>query len=185
MIKEFDIRSLFPRFLLRDTNGYALAKAIEAGLKYYLEKAQEGLDTLQDVDKMPEWRLDELAWELNCLYDPDTDVDTKRGWLKDAYKNARIHGTAEGVRQYLKVYFGESSITELFNVSGGEWLFDVNVSGLRSDENEAWIRAAVARAKNVRSELRNIIYNGGECPIPIVAGANCSGIFIQDTCVIL
>lgn len=185
MISVFDIRSIFPRFILRDKNGYALAKAIEAGLNYYLEKAREGLAAVQDVDSMPEWRLDELAWELNCLYDAAADIDIKREWVREAYKNARIHGTAEGVRQYLKTYFGESSITELGGTAGGAFLFDVNVSGIRSDENEAWIRAAVAKAKNVRSELRNIVYNGGESTFGIVAGAGCCGILVVDKCEML
>ena len=72
---NFNVADVFPRFILNDTNGYAMAKAIEAALKYFLAKCQEGLDTLQDVDKMPEWRLDECAWESNCLYDYNADVD--------------------------------------------------------------------------------------------------------------
>lgn len=185
MINTFDLARIVPRFILNDRNGYAVAKAMEAALQYFLQKSQDGLDTLNNVDKMPEWRLDEMAWELNCMYDPKADISVKREWVRDARKNEKIHGTAEGVRQYLKIYFGESSITELLNTPGGEFLFDVNVTGLRSEENEAWIRKAVERAKNVRSELRNIIYNAGESPVGIVAGANCCGIEILDTCVML
>ena len=162
MIQTFDINRLFPRFILKDVNGLAMAKAIEAGLNYFLQQAKEGLDTLQNVDEMPEWRLDELAWEYNCLYDYSADVDVKRGWIRDAVKNYQLHGTAEGVRQYLKTYFGESSVDEFWEFGGDPGEFNVTVTGLRSDENEAWIRKAVEKAKNVRSVLNNIVFNGGE-----------------------
>lgn len=174
---------IFPKFIYDDETGYAMCKALEAGYKYFLEKAEDGVDCILNPDKMPEWRLDEMAWELNCLYDSDADVEVKREWINNAYKSYRIHGTAEGVRQYLKYYFGESSITELTGTNA--FKFDVAVSGLRSDENEAWIRAAVEKAKNVRSILRNIIYNGGESTFSIAAGANCCGVLIVDNCVML
>lgn len=181
MIQRFDINRLFPRFILADQNGAALAKAIEAGLNYFLRQSKEGLEILQDVDEMPEWRLDEMAWEYNCLYDYNAPIDAKREWIRDAYRNYRLHGTAEGVRQYLKSYFGESSISEFFEFGGEPGQFNVNVTGTRSDENEAWIRAAVAKAKNVRSELNNIIYNGGECGITVLSGTAVSDVRIVET----
>ncbi|MBQ6119935.1 MAG: hypothetical protein IJK98_11930 [Clostridia bacterium] len=162
MIQRFDINRIFPRFILQDVNGLAMAKAIEAGLNYFLTRAQSGLDTLQNVDEMPEWRLDELAREYNCLYDYSADVDIKREWIRDAVKNYQLHGTAEGVRQYLKTYFGESSVDEFWEFGGDPGEFNVTVAGLRSDENEAWIRKACEKAKNVRSVLNNIVFNGGQ-----------------------
>lgn len=185
MIKKINIFQTFPRFLLEDTDGFAMCKALEAGLNYFLSKCNEGLDLVLDVDSMPKWRLDEMAWELNCLYDYKAEVDIKREWIRNAFRNYRIHGTAEGIRQYLKIYFGESSVSEFWEIGGEPGEFDVNVSGLRSDENEAWIRAAVAKAKNVRSELRNIIYNGGESVFNIAAGAGNCGILIVDKCEML
>ena len=170
---EPNIFQIFPRFVLNDEDGYAICKALEAGYSYFLEKVDEGLKCVIDVDNMPEWRLDEMAWEYNCLYDADADVEIKRGWIRDAIANNRIHGTAEGVRQYLKIYFGESSIDEL-----GNFEFNVNVSGIRSTENENWIRKAVAKAKNVRSVLNNIIYSGGESEATVKVGAGVAGINI-------
>ena len=183
MIQSFDIRRLFPFFILNDKNGYAMAKALEAGLKYFLEKSQDGLDTLLDVDKMPEWRLDELAWEYNCLYDYEADVDIKREWIRDAVKNYALHGTAEGVRQYLKVYFGESHVDEFWEFGGDPGEFNVTVTGVRSDENEAWIRKAVEKAKNVRSSLNNIIFNGGESDVTIAVAYVDIGKAIVVDCV--
>ena len=40
---QIDIARLVPRFLLEDANGYALSKAIEAGLKAAAEVVWQGL----------------------------------------------------------------------------------------------------------------------------------------------
>ena len=170
MIEKVNIFQIFPRYILEDEDGYAMCKALEAGLNYFLEKCNESMGIMLDVDKMPEWRLDELAWEYNCLYNYDADIDIKREWIRNAYKNYRIHGTAEGIRQYLAIYFGESVVNEYWEFSGNPGQFNVTVTGLRNDENEAWIRKACAKAKNVRSELNNIIFNGGESSGSILCG---------------
>lgn len=184
MIQKFDINRIFPKFILKDRNGYAMAKAIEAGLNYFLERSQEALDTVQNVDKMPEWRLDELAWEYNCLYDFNADASIKREWIRDAVKNYALHGTAEGVRQYLKIYFGESRVDEFWEFSGGEpGQFNITVTGIRSDENEAWIRKAVEKAKNVRSVLNNIVFNGGESGSAVQTAAAYIGHAVVVDCV--
>ena len=90
---QFDLRRILPRFLLEDKNGYAMAKAIEAGLVKFLSAAKDGLDTLSNVEIMPEWRLDELAWEYNIVYDYDAEIDTKREWIRDAIALTRQIGT--------------------------------------------------------------------------------------------
>ena len=179
MITKVNIFQIFPRFILQDTDGFALCKALETGLNYFLDRCNEGLALIQDIDQMPEWRLDEMAWELNCLYDYKADAEIKREWIRNAAKSYKIHGTAEGIRQYLKIYFGESSVDEYFEFGGEPGQFNVSVTGLRSDENEKWIRAAVEKAKNVRSELLNIIFNGGTADIRQKVGANVSGIEVR------
>ena len=89
-----------------------------------------------------------------------------------------LHGTAEGVRQYLKTYFGESSVDEFWEFGGDPGEFNVTVTGLRSDENEAWIRKAVEKAKNVRSVLNNIVFNGGESACEIETASFDVGIAV-------
>ena len=175
MMTQVNIGVIFPRFLLNDETGYAMCKALEAGMNYFLEHCQEGLDTLLDVDKMPEWRLDEMAWEYNCLYDYSADVEVKREWIRNAYYNYRIHGTAEGIRQYLGAYFGDSAIYEWFERDLAPGLFDVLVTGMYSTEGEAWVRKAVAKAKNVRSTLNNIVFAGGTDESVLTAAAGYGG----------
>lgn len=166
----YDVTQIFPKFILNDQNGRAMVMAIKAGMDYFLAKCQEGIDTIQDVDKMPEWRLDEMAWEYNCMYDYNADVEIKREWIRNALTYYKIHGTAEGIRQYLSTYFGESQINEWFESDLAPGYFDVVVTGARSEENEAWIYEAVANAKNVRSILNHIIFNGAESSGSILCG---------------
>ena len=76
----FDVTKYVPQFLLNDKNGYAMAKAIEAGINYMNTACLNGTKLIYDVDTMPEWRLDELAWEYNLVYDYTADIDVKRDW---------------------------------------------------------------------------------------------------------
>ena len=183
MIQNVNIVEIFPRFILEDKNGLAMCRALAAGLRYFLRHAQEGLDITQDVSMMPEWRLDEMAWELDILYDYTADVEIKREWVRNAYRNYRIHGTAEGVRQYLAIYFGESSVNEYWEFSGEPGQFNVTVTGVRTTENENWVRKACAKAKNVRSELNNIVFNGGTCTYAVQGACADVGIAVVEDCV--
>ena len=81
---SFNVERLIPRAMLRDKDGYALAKAIERAFEIVDEAVQTGIDIIQDPEKMPEWRLDELAQELGCLYDYSAPVEKKRYWVRNA-----------------------------------------------------------------------------------------------------
>ena len=153
---SIDVADLFPRFLLNDKNGYAMAKAIEAGLNYFLEKCQDGLDCVLDVEKMPEWRLDELAWEYNCLYDYGADIEQKRAWIRDAMPMYRLYGTPQAVYKYLAGYFDGIELEENWQYGGDPFHFRVTADGEWTPENEAWARKAIAAAKNVRSVLDDL-----------------------------
>lgn len=185
MINGISIYEVFPKFILGDKNGMAIAKAIGAGMNYFLEKCNDGLNCFQDVDEMPEWRLDELAWEYNILYDYNAVVAFKREWVRNAYTNTRIHGTPEGIVQYLDVYFEESHITEWFEGGLAAGKFDVVVRGILTDENERWLRASVEKAKNVRSVLNDVVFISGETEMDTTyMAAAIMGVEIEDTATI-
>lgn len=176
----FDIADLFPRFLLNDKNGHAMAKAMEAGLKYFLEKCQDGLDTLTDIDKMPEWRLDELAWEYGILYDYRADIETKRAWIKDATPYYLLYGTVAGIKQYLEGRFDSIDVQECWQYGGDPFHFRVIVTGEWSDEADEWAKKAVAATKNVRSVLDTITFNAGTVDVQLYTAAAVCGIDIAD-----
>lgn len=148
-----NINEIFPAFLLRDRNGYALAKAIEAGLSYMERVIEKGLACVMDCDTMPEWRLDEMAWETNCLYDYNADVEKKRKWIKDALPQYRLYGTPEGIYRYVRGYFDDIILEEWWEYGGEPYHFRITVDGNWTPEDEAWVRKAVGIVKNVRSVL--------------------------------
>ena len=153
---DFDVEKWVPKFILGDKNGYAIAKAIEAAMRSMNTIVRQGLDCLLDYDTMPEWRLDELAWELNCLYDFNASIETKREWIKNATPYYRLFGTPQAVYKYLAGYFDDVELEEAWQYGGDPFHFRITVDGRWVDENEAWARKAIAAAKNVRSVLDSL-----------------------------
>ena len=175
----FDVTKYVPRFLLNDRNGYALAKAIEAGMNYMNEACSDGTKLIYDVESMPEWRLDELAWEYNLIYDYDADIDTKRNWINNAAQFYRIHGTPDGISMYLLARFDSAVVEEFWTYDGDPFHFRVVVDGEWTSENDAWAQKAVAAVKNVRSVLDNIIFNAGNSSATFYTAAAISGMELE------
>lgn len=161
MIRNYTIHQLFPDFILADRNGYAMAKAIERALQIMCSAIRDGVDTLQNVDKMPEWRLDEMAWELGCLYDHNAAIETKRHWIKNATPLYAALGTPQAIYNFLEGYFGQVELEENWQYAGEPFHFRVTVSGEWTPENEAWLRRAVEASKNIRSVLDNVAVGSG------------------------
>ena len=175
----FNIEQWVPKFLLNDKNGRAIAKAIEAGLQWMSSVVQQGMDCISDVDTMPEWRLDELAWEYNILYDYSADVETKRGWIRNAAQSYSLYGTPAGVMQYLEATFDSVRLEEWWEYGGDPYHFRVTMDGEYNEENEAWAMKAANTAKNVRSVLDEIIFNSGSVDVPLYAGVAVIGVEIE------
>lgn len=175
-----DIRQFVPRFLLGDKNGYALAKAIEAALQTLNAAAAQGLSCVTDVGSMPEWRLDEMAWELNCLYDYTGSIAQKRAWIANAMPYYSVHGTLRAIYNYLEGVFEHVDVQEWPDYDGDPFHFRVIVTGQWSAEANAWTQSAIAAAKNVRSVLDSITFNGGSCTAEAAVGTAVTGEAIYD-----
>lgn len=147
-----NIEKLIPKFIMDDPNGYAIAKAIEAGFRKASEIVDDGKRLISDYDTMPEWRLDELAWETNCIYNYSATVDQKRKIIKNAIGNARLYGTPASVSQNLEAYFVRAVVKE----GTTPYHFSVSVWGDMSQRNIANATDAINRVKNVRSVLDGI-----------------------------
>ena len=181
MIQSVDIQRLFPQFLLRDKNGYAMAKALQAGLEYFLGKVQEGLDTVLDVDRMPEWRLDEMAWETNCIYEYTAEVEVKRNWIREATPDYRIYGTKAIVEKYLKAAFDEVKVEEFWEYGGEPFHFRVKVIGENTERNLRWAELAARKTKNVRSVLDEIEFTSDRSEAWVYTAAGNAGWEIRET----
>ena len=165
---KFNIKDWIPNFIWCDKNGHALAKAIEIGLQIMNDAIEDGVKCISDYDSMPEWRLDELAWETNCLYDYNADVEVKRRWIKNAIPLYRLYGTPEAIYQYVGGYFSDIDVEENWQYYGEPYHFRVTVEGKWTPENEAWARKAINTAKNTRSVLDSLRI-GHKCFIGIEA----------------
>lgn len=152
-MKKLEANQLFPQFLLNDKNGYAMANAIIVGLELFRYKLQEAVGIVLDVETMPEWRLDELAWEYGCIYDYTAEVEAKREWIRNAIGMHSVIGTPDGIRQYLSGYFEDARIIENWDFGGEPFTFRVETMGAYNGKLEAWSLQAADRAKNLRSNL--------------------------------
>ena len=161
---QFTIKQIFPAFILADANGYALARAIEAGMRYFLARCQEGLDILTDYDTMPEWRLDELAWEDNVTwYDSTATLEEKRQTIKDARDIFARLGTPEAVLTAFNGVFGAGQVQEWWDYDGAPGhfrIFTTQASTIGVDF-ERFMRIVNA-VKNVRSVLDGVYFRGDE-----------------------
>ncbi len=165
---KFDVERWVPQFILRDKNGYALSRAIEAGVQMMNDTVKAAFRSAFDYDAMPEWRLDELAWETNCLYDYSADVEKKRRWIRNSVPLYRLYGTPAAIYQYLSGYFDDIDLEEYWEYAGEPFHFRVTVEGEWDPANEAWARHAIEVAKNVRSVLDGLRI-GTKCRIGICA----------------
>ncbi len=154
---HFDIERLVPKFILRDKNGWALAKAIEHIFQIVARDVQYGLDIIQDPYKMPEWRLDELADELGCLYDYNGTLEQKRYWIINAVSLYKTYGTPRAIYNFLEGYFHMVQVEEAWEYGGQPFHFRVTVSAASYDETKiAWAQKAIEKVKNVRSILDSV-----------------------------
>ena len=153
----FNIERLIPRYLLKDKDGYALSKAIERAFEIVAEAVQAGIDTIQNPEKMPEWRLDELAGELGCLYDYSGTLEQKRYWIANATYLYTMYGTPQAIINFLEGAFSTVEVEESWQYDGDPFHFRIIVSGDGyGPEKIIWAQRVAAQTKNVRSVLDGI-----------------------------
>ena len=159
-----DALKLAPAFLRKDRNGFAILKAIEAADDWMQERIQAATDALFDVEKMPEARLDERAWEMNLTwYDYGADVESKRDQIRGARNYFDRLGTPYAVERAIEDVFGQGRVEEWFENSAEPYHFSVYTSNTGAMmENRKKFLKIMERVKNVRSVLDNIVYYGLE-----------------------
>ena len=166
-----ELSDFFPRFLLNDKNGYALACALLRGMTLMQEAVDAGVACVQDVNAMPEWLLDEMAWELGCLYDYSASVDVKREWIRQSTPFAAMNGTPQAIYNYLRGFFERVELEENWLYGGSAFHFRVTVSGEWNARNERWTRMAIRQSQNVRSVLDLAFTNHTRITIHAEGGA--------------
>ena len=168
---HIDITHLVPNFILGDKNGWALAKAIEKMLDIFHEKVQEGIDTALNPDKMPEWRLDEVAREDNIFwYDFNADISVKREMIKSASRIYSTLGTKSGTENAAKDFCGDARIREWFEYGGEPAHFRIYSQSGEAAARVKEMIEGVERIKRLGSVLEGIYIDHPPLSMGIYAG---------------
>jgi phage tail P2-like protein len=139
-----DIVMQVPKFIEADVNGHALSSAIQAGLSRFRADVLAAYNMLYDPDSMPEWRLDDMAWEWNMTwYDFSMTVDIKREMVKRAQAISRGIGTPGLLKYMMEAVFETVNILEWTDYDGEPYHFMVEVGGNRAGDMEAWAQRIV------------------------------------------
>ena len=140
-----DIVMQVPKFIDADVNGHALANAIQAGLSRYRTDAIAAYNMLYNPDSMPEWRLDDMAWEWNMAwYDFSMPIEIKREMVKRAQAISRGIGTPGLLKYMMEAVFETVNILEWTDYEGGSpYYFKVEVGGNRAGDMEGWAQRIV------------------------------------------
>nr|DAR73156.1 MAG TPA: tail protein [Caudoviricetes sp.] len=168
---------LFPRFLLEDRNGRAMAEAIRAALTLLCGTARQGLSTVTDVKSMPEWRLDEMAWELAAAwYDYDAELSVKRAQIASALEFYNRLGTPYAVVSALGSVFGDGFVQEWYEYGGQPYHFKAYTTNTDAlTENKSKFLALLSAVKNLRSVLDSLNYYGAEGQATFYTAAKAIG----------
>lgn len=142
-----------PRFIRQDKTGHALCEAINVALQPFLSAMADADAWVSDPVSMPEWALDEKAWENAILYDYSAAIETKRQWVMDAAPTRRLYGTPSIIQRYLQSVFDGVEVEEWWEYGGDPYTFRITVSGEWNAAKETWVRNVIETAKNVRSNL--------------------------------
>lgn len=186
---EFDYSTLIPRYLTDDRNGAAMAAAIGAGMQALIGSLDTVETLLCDVDTMPEWALDEAAWASAMpWYDFSADLETKRGWVKNADEIRAMIGTKGAIRRLLLGIYESCNVEEYWEYGGDAHHFRVAVKGTYSEQKSEWARKAIEAVRPLRSVLDGISIGStdaiamleeamfGVCNYPVCGVAICGAV---------
>lgn len=181
---QVDVRHLVPEFLLCDKNGFAIAKAIEKGMQIFLQVIQDGIETATDLDKMPEWRLDEVAWALNVgWYDLDYSEEEKRKTIAQSRNVYRALGTKASVQTAISAIYPDTVVSEWFEYGGEPYHFRLLLDSTFENvdiEKHRRVLEKVEFYKNLRSVLDEVEYYNTGGTVAIYSGAAFLGSEITD-----
>lgn len=182
---EFDVAKFVPDFILKDKNGYAVAKAIEGAVRYMNNAILDGVKRISDIDSMPEWRLDELAWEYNATwYNYNAGIETKRMQIKGVLEYYNKLGTLFAVKRAISDVYGTGSIEEWFRYGGQPYHFRVYTTNLNEIKNnyDRFLRL-LDTVKNTRSVLENVYFYSTEIKTTAHTATKAVGAYIRASAI--
>lgn len=152
----YDIKTIVPAFIRNDHNGNAMMKAIDRCLKIFCDVCLDGIECVTDIDKMPEWRLNEYAWEMGAeWFDSTATIEEKREQAKAIHEVYRKIGTKKALLDAVSSLFGSGSIVdEWFDYGGEPYHYKIRVT---NDEATTSRREECVRLINIVTGVRCVL----------------------------
>lgn len=158
-LKDNCIANLLPPSLKGDPFIVALAEASEIEVKSAYREAEQ-LVNFFDVDQLPEYLLDYLAYQKHVdFYDTALPIEQKRELIKKADYFHRLKGTPAAVEGLISILFGQGRILEWFEYDGEPYHFKIRTNNytVMGNQTEKFIKS-LESVKNLRSKLDAVEY---------------------------
>ena len=124
-LSDLQFVRLLPHWMQEDKADIGLANGMDAITKPVIDRIPL-LSTWDQIDNLPEWELDEIAWEWNLFwYSTNAPIETKRQLIKTGLQVWSKLGTKWACEQVITAYFGEGYIREWFDYMGEPGRFRV------------------------------------------------------------
>lgn len=142
-LENCDFKKLLPLWMRLDQTDASLAESMDTTTSEIINKTSM-LSKWNDIDELPEERLDELAWELNISwYRYDASLKQKRNIIKNAKRVHRKMGTKWAIEQVLTCYFDESIILEWWQYGGEPGHFKIQTVNTATVNEDAEMFLAI------------------------------------------
>lgn len=169
---EKDVARNLPAFLREDATGAAMTAAIQAAIDMFIRDVEEADAILTEPDRMPEWRLDEVAWENDITwYDHRASEQVKRDLVKTSQIYFGMLGTKRAIVQAVADYFGDAIVQEWWEYGGEPYHFRVYTSNpdavAESGDKLKRIVELVKRASAIMDGI--FVENSGQARLYIAA----------------
>lgn len=124
-LQDLEFIKVLPHWMRDDIANIALASGVDKAVKPIVDNIPM-LSTWDQIDNLPEWELDEIAWEQNLFwYSANAPIETKRQLIKTGLQVWSKLGTKWACEQVITAYFGEGYIKEWFEYDGQPGRFRV------------------------------------------------------------
>ena len=169
-LSDIEFIRLLPQFMQGDDAVQGLSVGLDIVVPQLAESIKS-LSTWDQVDKLSEAELDDLAWELNILwYDKTADIGVKRSLVKNSDKVYQHLGTKWAVESVVNSYFGDGYISEWYEYDGEPGHFRVHSTNpsLTQEQLTEFLNI-VNKVKRASAKLDGIVIYI-DCQLPLYAG---------------
>lgn len=166
-LNDLEFIRLLPQFMRDDDAVRGLAAGIDS-IVPELVASIEKLTTWDQIEKLSESELDELAWELNVpWYDKSASIAIKREVIKGSDRVHSRLGTKWAVENVIQTYFGSGYISEWWEYGGEPGHFQVNSSNpsLNNERFNEFLHL-LDKVKRASAKLDSVVISlSGELPL--------------------